>query len=264
MKECKENDSNTLVHQEFSCRELSLVIEEINSLLKESKEIKVHYDRKDKTLKKMLVNISHDLRTPLTSALGYIDIVLNSDITREEEEKELRIIEERLKRLEELIHSFFEFSKMISNEEEPEFSDVNIVALLEESIARYYEDFQKEQREIEFNCSISKYKLLSNKEMLFRIFDNLIQNAYKHSEGNLKIEVQKKDHLKLIFTNLLLFPDLDIEHIFDEFYTVDISRTKGNTGLGLAIVKEFTEQLGGKISAKKEKGNLKIILEFPA
>lgn len=262
ISENKNRDSNTLIHQEISLKELAAVINEINELIQEVKKNEINNEQKNKKLKKMMINISHDLRTPLTSALGYIDIILNSNITREEKENKLRIIEERLKRLEELINSFFEFSKAVSEEELPKLSAMNIIALLEESIARYYEDYNNKGRKIEFSSSIRKYKLLSNKEMLIRIFDNLISNAYKHSDGDLKIEIENTKHLKIIFTNLLLHLDLDIDHIFDEFYTIDISRTKGNTGLGLAIVKEFTEQLGGNISAIKQKENLKIILEF--
>ena len=103
----------------------------------------------------------------------------------------------------------------------------------------------------------------SNEPMLVRVFDNLIRNAYKHSDGNLDIEVsQSKDEVKIKFMNNLLYNDLDADRIFDEFYTVDISRTKGNTGLGLAIAKEFVEQLNGKIDAAKKSNKLIIRITF--
>lgn len=261
IKILKKDDSNHLIHSEISLKEASELIKEINLLIKESKDDKIIYNKKNKNLRKMITNISHDLRTPLTSALGYIDIVLNSDLSQEEKEKDLKIIEERLKRLEELITSFFEFSKIVSNNM-LELSEVNIISVIEESIAHHYEDYKNSNREIIFNNTLTKYKIKSNKEILVRVFDNLINNAFKHSKGNLEIKVEFKKNLKIAFTNLLLYPDLDIEHIFDEFYTIDISRTKGNTGLGLAIAKEFTEALGGKIYAKKTKKNLNIIIEF--
>lgn len=261
IKILKKDDSNHLIHSEISLKEASELIKEINLLIKESKDDKIIYNKKNKNLRKMITNISHDLRTPLTSALGYIDIVLNSNLSQEEKEKDLKIIEERLKRLEELITSFFEFSKIVSNNM-LELSEVNIISVIEESIAHHYEDYKNSNREIIFNNTLTKYKVKSNKEILVRVFDNLINNAFKHSKGNLEIKVEFKKNLKIAFTNLLLYPDLDIEHIFDEFYTIDISRTKGNTGLGLAIAKEFTEALGGKIYAKKTKKNLNIIIEF--
>ena len=98
--------------------------------------------------------------------------------------------------------------------------------------------------------------------LLSRIFENLISNAYKHSNSNLEIKVEIKDKVKIIFSNELLDNDIDIDRIFDEFYTVDISRTKEGTGLGLAIAKEFTKQLGGNIYAKKCASELEIIIEL--
>ena len=98
--------------------------------------------------------------------------------------------------------------------------------------------------------------------MLTRIFDNLIINALKHSTSDLEIRVKTKEKIQISFSNTLLYKELDLDSIFDEFYTVDISRTKGNTGLGLAIVKEFTEALNGVVTAKKEKNQLIILLEF--
>ena len=98
--------------------------------------------------------------------------------------------------------------------------------------------------------------------LLTRIFENLIGNAYKHSNGDLNIKVEIKDKVRIIFSNELSNNDIDIDRIFDEFYTVDISRTKEGTGLGLAIAKEFTKQLNGNIYAEKNNGKLKIVIEL--
>ncbi len=263
MKKMGKNDSNLLLHQELPSKELHSLMIEINCLLEEMKQQEILFERNNHSLKKMMMNISHDLRTPLTSALGYIDILLSSNLSKEEQEKELRIIEERLKRLEELISSFFDFSKIIFQKEPLETEEVNIIAVIEESIAHSYEDYLRENRQIVFDRENSKIKIDSNIEMLTRIFDNLIGNALKHGIGDLEITVHQTESLKIVFRNQLKNKKLEVDKIFDEFYTEDISRTKGGTGLGLAIAKEFTEQLGGKIEAKKEKNYLKIIFHLP-
>ena len=139
---------------------------------------------------------------------------------------------------------------------------INLVALLESSISNHYEDFSNDNRIINFETDNRKVYINSNKIMLSRIFDNLIRNAYKHSKSDLNIELKSKNKIEIIFSNDLLYSDLDIERMFEEFYTIDISRTKGNTGLGLAIVKEFTNQLNGKIYAKKKNHKLYIIISF--
>lgn len=258
----KTTDSNTLIHSKYNLKNINKIILKINNQIKNSKDIELEYNKKNKALMKMMTNISHDLRTPLTSALGYINIILKSDMSEEEKIRELNIIENKLNRLEELINSFFEFSKIISNNNKTKLEEVNLNSILENSIINYYDDYKKNNREIILEAEQRKIIINSNKILLTRIFENLIGNAYKHSKGNLNIKVIASDKNKIIFTNDLLNEEIDIERIFEEFYTVDISRTKEGTGLGLAIAKEFTEQLGGKIYAEKSKGKFKIIIEI--
>ena len=259
IKILNSRESNNIIHSEIPFRELDNLISEINAMIRKVKSQSTYFERKNRQLKKMMTNISHDLRTPLTSAFGYVDILLSKE---EINKKELYIIEERLKRLEKLIDSFFLFSKFILQDKEVVKEEVNLLAVIEESIANYYDDYTKEGRKIILENSILKFRIESNKEMLIRVFDNLINNAFKHSKGDLLIKVENIDKFRVEFINELLYPDLDVEHIFDEFYTVDIARTKGNTGLGLAITKEFINSLGGFIYAKKDKGKLIIVIEL--
>ena len=250
--------TNGLVHTEFSSKEIHDLVECINSHLTEIKSKERKLERKNANFVKMIRNISHDLRTPLTSSLGYVSLMLESDMTEQEKIKNLKIVEERLKRLSELIDSFFEFSKILSNDQIIELDEINLVAVMEKAISNHYEDFSKDNRMIDFKTNKRKIKIKSNEVMLVRVFDNLIRNAYKHSNGNLDIEInQNNNKVKINFIN-----DLDVDRIFDEFYTVDISRTKGNTGLGLAIAKEFVEQLNGKIKADKKNNKLIITIIF--
>ena len=255
--------TNGLVHTEFSSKEIHDLVECINTHLTEIKSKESKLERKNANFVKMIRNISHDLRTPLTSSLGYVSLMLESDVTEQEKIKNLKIVEERLKRLSELIDSFFEFSKILSNNQIIELDEINLVAVVEKAISNHYEDFSKDNRMIDFKTNKRKIKIKSNEVMLVRVFDNLIRNAYKHSNGNLDIEInQTNDKVKIKFINDLLYNDLDVDRIFDEFYTVDISRTKGNTGLGLAIAKEFVEQLKGKIKADKKNNKLIITIIF--
>ena len=255
--------TNGLVHTEFTSKEIHDLVECINTHLTEIKSKESKLERKNANFVKMIRNISHDLRTPLTSSLGYVSLMLESDMTEQEKIKNLKIVEERLKRLSELIDSFFEFSKILSNDQIIELDEINLVAVIEKAISNHYEDFSKDNRWIDFKTNRRKINIKSNELMLIRVFDNLVRNAYKHSDGNLCVKLnQNEDKIKIEFINNLLYNDLDVDRVFDEFYTVDISRTKGNTGLGLAIAKEFVEQLNGDIKAVKEKHKLKIVITF--
>ena len=254
--------TNSLVHTEFASKDIRDLVECINTHLTEIKNKESKLERKNTSFTKMIRNISHDLRTPLTSSLGYVSLMLESDMAEKEKLNNLKIIEERLKRLSELIDSFFEFSKIISNNENIKIEEVNLIAILEKSISNHYKDFSTQNRVINFKTNKQKIIIKSNEIMLERIFDNLIRNAYKHSISNLDISVKIKDAVEITFINNLTYKNLDTDKIFDEFYTVDISRTKGNTGLGLAIAKEFAEQLNGQISASKKQNKLIIKLKF--
>lgn len=255
------HESNELVHSE-NCGISHDLINKINELLKIMRRNQISYNKKSHALEQMITNISHDLRTPLTSAMGYISILQNSDLPESEKKREIDIISKRLVRLEELINSFFELSKVISSGKSPQKDNINIISVLEEAIVHYYDDYQSRSRRIIFNCECRKLIISSNQNMLLRIFDNLVGNALKHGNGDLTVTVEKNDAISVKFQNKLESSDIDMEHIFDEFYTTDISRTKGNTGLGLAIAKQFTEMLDGNIEAVKSGEDFLITVKF--
>lgn len=258
------NDTNRILHTEFNSKELKEFVSAVNMYLSEIQKRKTEIEHKNNNLMVMMRNISHDLRTPLTSAAGYTDLILNSDLTEDEKISEMKIVEARLKRLTELVDSFFEFSKILTTNKEIELETVNLIGILEECIGNFYEDYKKKNREVDFITSNNKISIYTNRTMLSRIFENLISNALKYGSGNLTIEVisENADVIRISFTNRIIDKDLDTGRIFDDFYTTDISRTKGSTGLGLAIAKEFTEQLNGNIEAHIEDDKLVIDTTF--
>lgn len=261
LKEIVDNESNQKLHSRTGSVDREL-INEINQMLEIVNNFRIHYNRKNHEIEQMMTNISHDLRTPLTSALGYIEMLENNDMSQEEREEALHVIGMRMRRLKELIDAFFEFSMAISKNEKPEMTEINLVAILQECIVHYYDDYCDQNRSIEFNCEFNKLKIHSNQNMMMRIFDNLISNALKHGYGNLSITVlaNEEKKIELIFKNEMIDQNIDINRVFDEFYTTEISRTKGNTGLGLAIVKQFSQMIGWSISAEEKDGSMVIRL----
>lgn len=238
------------------------LIEEINKLLSVVRNNEIEYSRKNHDINQMMTNMSHDLRTPLTSALGYVDMIRNMDLPEKEKEAALATVEKRLLRLKSLIDSFFEFSKAISSDEPPKCEELNVMGVLEEAVSGYYDDYSSNNRLIDIKCDSHRIMKLSNRSILMRVFENLIINAYKHGCGDLTINIINGQKLIMVFSNKMLDTSVDVGRMFDEFYTTDISRTKGSTGLGLAIVKQFTLILGGSISAEKDGEIINIILEF--
>ena len=139
LNEVKDINTNLLIHSKTGTADQ--LINEINSLLRKIRDIRADYSRKSHELEQMMTNISHDLRTPLTSAMGYINLIQNADLSETEKSRELDIVGQRLVRLEELINSFFELSQIVSSGKEPEKTEINLISLLEESIVHYYDDY---------------------------------------------------------------------------------------------------------------------------
>ena len=243
----KEEDTNNLVNHEIGISD-SALINEINSLLRLIRDERILYNRKSHDIEQMMTNISHDLRTPLTSALGYVRLAQYEKTDEEERTRELEVTERKLRRLQELIDQFFEFYKVISKGKQPELSQLNLIGVIEESVSHYYDDYNDRGRRIELKCEKSNVPIRSNKDMLMRVFDNLTNNAMKHGRETLYINVDPHERI-VTFRNNTLDKNLDPSHVFDEFYTTDASRTAGSTGLGMAIAKQFIEILGGSINA---------------
>ena len=260
LRRIRKGTGGTSIHSKGGSRDVDRLTKEINGILTEFRLQKEEYEHKKHRMDQMVTNISHDLRTPLTSATGYVDMVRTGNLEEKEKQRELEIISERLERLQQLIDSFFEFSKVLSSDYKPEISTVNVTALLEESVAVSYDNFEERGRHIELDIPDERIEVSSNEVMLTRIFDNLISNALKHGTGDLKISGEDN---RLYFANRIPEGEtIDTGRIFDEFYTTDISRTKGSTGLGLAIVKDFSGMLDIGITACVEDRIFKITLDL--
>ncbi len=261
VKNVRNESSNTLINKELEEKNLLFLIKEINNTINEINKKEINMNVKTEQLKRMITNTAHDLRTPLTSAIGYIELIQNNDIIENQKEKYIQIISERLQKLSYLITNLFEFSKIISNDNKIEMKKENLIEIIEGCIANFYDDFIKENRQINFSHKNSKVEIITNRSLLTRAFDNMIINAYKHSKSNLDIEIfEENEEVIIKFINKLEEDNLDIDLIFEKFYIADISRTNGNTGLGLAIAKEFIGLTNGNISAIKEDGLLKMIV----
>ena len=266
LRKIKTKDTNVLVHSKGSGKISANLINEINFLLQEVRHSKVCYQQKNHALERMMTNISHDLRTPLTSAMGYIQIIQNAGLTEEEKRRELAIVEKRLIRLEELINSFFEFSQVISSEKEPEKSECNMIAILEESIAHYFDDYCAKGREIVFQYSQPRLMLYSNKNMLLRIFDNLMNNICKYAQASTRayVNIEKQEETgKIVFRNISKYAlNIESEELLERFVRGDGSRNTEGSGLGLSIANSLTELMGGTFELVTDGDLFKVIVTF--
>ncbi|MBI5996394.1 sensor histidine kinase [Clostridium perfringens] len=236
------------------------LVVEINTLIDDKRKMENIYKEKDMELREAIANMSHDLRTPLTSIMGYVYLLNDDKLNKEERKEYLRIIEKRSLVLNDLITNFYGLSRIQADQYEIKFEPVNLELVLGEIIAAFYETLDYKFGEPEINIEEGLGPVLGDKQALNRIFTNLIENIIKHGEGEVKISLKKKNkYIVMEFSNKA--EDLeskDVNRIFEKFFTKDRMRTGQNTGLGLAIVKLLVEKQGQKIEAKKV-GNRLII-----
>lgn len=229
------------------------LIVEINTLIDDKRKIENIYKVKDMELREAIANMSHDLRTPLTSIMGYVYLLNDDKLGKEERKEYLKIIEKRSAVLNDLITNFYGLSRIQADQYEIKFEPVNLEVVLGEIIAAFYETLDYKFGEPEINIEEGLSPVLGDKQALNRIFTNLIENMIKHGEGEVKISLKKKKkYIVMEFSNKAeeLEPK-DVNRIFEKFFTKDRMRTGQNTGLGLAIVKLLVEKQGQRIEAEK-------------
>ncbi|MGD6944382.1 vancomycin resistance histidine kinase VanS [Cytobacillus gottheilii] len=217
----------------------------------------------------LLVYLAHDLKTPLTSVIGYLTLLRDEQqISEELREKYLSISLDKAERLEDLINEFFEITRFNLTQLSPEMSHIHLTRMLQQITFEFNPLLAEKnltcQLEIEDNLEIS-----CDVNKMERVFDNLIRNAINYSYENSDIIIRsEKDqkHLHLHFINKgPVIPKDKLERIFEQFYRLDTSRgTKsGGAGLGLAIAKEIVELHGGTISAQSENETVEFIVTLP-
>ena len=229
------------------------LIVEINTLIDDKRKMENIYKEKDMELREAIANMAHDLRTPLTSIMGYVYLLNDDKLDKEERKEYLKIIEKRSLVLNDLITNFYGLSRIQADQYEIKLEPVNLELVLGEIIAAFYETLDYKFGEPEINIEEGLGPVLGDKQALNRIFTNLIENIIKHGEGEVKISLKKKNkYIVMEFSNKAEeLESKDVNRIFEKFFTKDRMRTGQNTGLGLAIVKLLVEKQGQKIEAKK-------------
>lgn len=252
------------LHTKSLSNEIEDLTQNINFLYDENQRVNAAKKSMEEEIRHSIANMSHDLRTPLTSIMGYIQLLKDEDISIEERKEYLEIVERRTKNLEGLISSFYELSRLDGNEYIFNLKSISLEKVLCDNIALYYNDFISKNIEPIIEIEEKLPNIISDSNAVSRIFSNLIGNALKHGEGFIKI-VLKKEGNNLVTEFINSAPELseeNTEKIFDRFFTADKSRNDKNTGLGLAITKGLVEKMGHEISTTLTDGNLKIKIKW--
>lgn len=259
-RELEENRIVKLTVPDKDAEELLTVVNESLQAIREHKNM---YAKREKELKQQIENISHDLRTPLTSMLGYLRLMETGNMNPEERE-DLQTVIRKAERLQELITQFYEYTKVTSTDYSLSLENIEVTKLLREALADAYPELEKRQLEVDVQMPQTPVMLRGNVNAMQRVFQNLLQNVARYAKSCLEVSVVERDgEVEICFTNDV--EDLnvsDVERLFERFYTPDSSRTKGSTGLGLTIAKEFVEKMRGTMEAELVGEKLKMVMRF--
>lgn len=251
--------------------EVQSLIKNFNAMaekLKENEEMKAEYEENRKQL---IASISHDLKTPITSVIGYIEGIFDdSDMTPEKLDKYLKIIRGNSVYMNKLIDDLFLFSKLDMQKLTFEFADTAVSPLLADMTEELKLDAHEKGASLKYTDETDGTLRASLDAKRFnQVIRNIVDNACKYGEKELNIDVMLKadgDNISIsIANNGPVIPQEQLTHIFDRFYRLDAARTKdiSSTGLGLAIAKELVEAHGGRISAESEQGLTSFTITLP-
>ena len=244
--------------------------QKINSIRHTLAQRKLTTELEVKRKNELIVYLAHDLKTPLTSVIGYLNLLQDEkEIKEEDREKYLTITLEKAERLEELINEFFEITRYNVSGISLDCDKVNLTRMLEQITYEFRPQLAGRELECTFEQDKDIYvKCDANK--LQRVFDNLLRNAVNYSYENEKIHIrmkQEKDYVSIVFSNRgEKIPKEKLERIFEQFYRLDDARStkSGGAGLGLAIAKEIVIAHGGTITAESEDDLIKFEVRLPA
>ncbi|WP_294399450.1 HAMP domain-containing sensor histidine kinase [uncultured Clostridium sp.] len=245
-------------------RELAHDINNIRDGLRKSIESEI----KSENMKtELITNVSHDLKTPLTSIINYIDLLKRENIESETAKDYINILDKKSQRLKVLIDDLFEASKATSGAMELNITKIDIVQLLKQSLGENDERFKNSNLSVKLDIPDTKIFINGDGQRLYRVFENLISNIVKYSLSNTRVYIQMyvddENKVVIIMRNISAYElDFCANEITNRFKRGDSSRSTDGSGLGLAIAKSIVELHGGKFNIEVDGDLFKSIIKL--
>lgn len=245
-----------------------LELAEAINTMGEGLEKAVSTSMKDERMKtELITNVSHDIKTPLTSIINYIDLLKREGITPEEQQEYLKVLDTKSQRLKQLIEDLIEVSKTTSGNIELQLANLDFKELLNQAIGEFEEKFAERNLELVMTCADHKIQIWADGRRCYRILENLFSNIYKYAMPHTRVYVDlQQDEGQMVFTlkNISEAPlNVAVEELMERFVRGDVSRSTSGSGLGLSIAQNLVNLQQGKLEIKLDGDLFKVEIRFP-
>ena len=260
----KGHRTNMRITASLPFPELNRLIDGINEIIDLSHEIEYSAQRNETSLKDTITNLSHDIRTPLTSLDGYFQLLLQCP-SEQERSHYIEVIQSRISVLKEMLEELFTYTKLQNEAYTLELSPVDFGKCVRDTVFSFYDEFQGKRIVPKIDFCEEPLPIIGNEEALHRTIQNIIKNAVEHGNTSILFGLTREKS-KAVFrcSNDVKNPDdIDTSKVFDQFYKADSARTHTSTGLGLFIAKGLTERMNGQIIAFLQEKSFSVEISFP-
>ena len=259
----EKHDSNMLISREIDFGGIGELTDTLNDFLEKRKQEQRRWLEKEKMISDTYTNLSHDIRTPLTSLDGYFQLLEEGN--EEERKRYLQIIQERIGSLKDMLEELFTFTKIKNDSYQLALYPCCMNRILKDTIFSYYENWRESGIKPELDITTELLYISGNEQAIRRIIQNLIKNALDHGQKRLAISLERQEQkVRLQIRNQVSHPEtIDVSQVFERFYKADTARSKNSTGLGLSIAKEFVLRMQGQIRAFLVGEEFRVEVEFP-
>lgn len=245
-----KTDSNMLISTDLQTGGLKQLADTLNQLLDMRRSERRAHQEKERMIAEIYTSLSHDIRTPLTSLDGYFQL-LEEGGSEEEQAYYIRIIQERIESLKEMLEEMFLFTKLKNDGYEMALSECCANKFVKDTVFSYYDEWKKNGIIPQIDICDEQMYFMGNEQGFRRILQNIIKNGLDHGENRIHIQLSaQEESFTLRIGNEVRHPEkIDISRVFDRFYKADEARSKTSSGLGLSIAKELAEKMGGELTA---------------
>lgn len=255
--------TNELIRSNTHSKILTRFIVKINQLIHLFKQDQQNMLKREKEMKQEITNISHDLRTPLTSIKGFSELLTDPSLSEMEKKEFITIIQNKIDHLIMITDSFYDFSQIDSDDKQLILDQQSLEQIVIETMLMFYNDFEKKQLTVHVDEG-SFTSILADKKAISRIVTNIILNALRYAKSYFKIKLIEDEKYVCLraINNIEQIDRTELNRFFDRTFRLDTSRTGGQLGLGLHIVHQLVEIQDGEVTVEVQNNEFIIEVMF--